>query len=46
MDSPGIGQKPVGEASGTVKVTRDMGTKDTVKARLVKPLDEPYCYLC
>lgn len=31
MDSPRNGQKPVGEASGTVKVTRDMGTEDTVK---------------
>ncbi|XP_055823482.1 uncharacterized protein LOC129891993 [Solanum dulcamara] len=31
MDSPKNGQKPVGEASGTVKVTRDMGTEDTVK---------------
>ncbi|KAK4714723.1 hypothetical protein R3W88_020630 [Solanum pinnatisectum] len=31
MDSPRNGQKPVGEASGTVKVTRDVGTEDTVK---------------
>ncbi|XP_015082950.1 serine/threonine-protein kinase sid1 [Solanum pennellii] len=31
MDSPRNGQKPVGEASGTVKVTRDVGTEGTVK---------------
>ncbi|KAH0651982.1 hypothetical protein KY285_032147 [Solanum tuberosum] len=31
MDSPRNGQNPVGEASGTVKVTRDVGTEDTVK---------------
>lgn len=45
IDSPRNGLKPVGEASGTVKVTRDTGTEDTVKVRLVKPLDVPYCYL-
>lgn len=38
MDSPRNGQKPVGEASGTVRVTRDVGTEGTVKVRLVKPL--------
>ncbi|KAM3396053.1 serine/threonine-protein kinase 3/4 isoform X1 [Capsicum galapagoense] len=31
MDSPRNGQKPVGEASGTVKVTKDMGTEGPVK---------------
>ncbi|XP_004244242.1 serine/threonine-protein kinase sid1 [Solanum lycopersicum] len=31
MDSPRNGQKPVGEASGTVRVTRDVGTEGTVK---------------
>ncbi|XP_060191087.1 uncharacterized protein LOC132620429 isoform X2 [Lycium barbarum] len=31
MDSPRNGQKPVGEASGTIKVTRDIGSEDTVK---------------
>ncbi|XP_009596197.1 uncharacterized protein [Nicotiana tomentosiformis] len=31
IDSPRNGLKPVGEASGTVKVTRDTGTEDTVK---------------
>ncbi|CAN4104203.1 unnamed protein product [Withania somnifera] len=31
MDSPRNGQKPVGEASGTVNVTRDMSTENTVK---------------
>ncbi|KAK4355389.1 hypothetical protein RND71_024360 [Anisodus tanguticus] len=31
MDSPRNGQKPVGEASGTIKVTRDIGFEDTVK---------------
>lgn len=39
MDSPRNGQKPVGEASGTVRVTKDMGTEGPVKVRLVKLLD-------
>ncbi|CAN4102914.1 unnamed protein product [Withania somnifera] len=36
MDCPRNGQKPIGEASGTVKVTRDMGTENTVKVSSVE----------
>lgn len=35
-ESPRNGIKPFGEASGTVKVTRDSGVEDTLRVRLAE----------
>lgn len=42
--TPRSGVKPLGEASGTVKVTRDSGIDDTVRVRFVESLDSAYCF--